>query len=55
LESWLDALAVLEMEEFNANAIPRESLRTNRNLITFVPEGQAGVVAMIDGEKAATA
>ncbi len=55
LESWLDTLSVLEMEKSNADTIPRDALRTNRNLITFVPEGQAGVVAMIDGEKAATA
>lgn len=55
LESWLDVLSVLEMEKFNEEAIAREPRRTKRNLITFAPEGQAGVIAMIDGEKAATA
>jgi uncharacterized protein (DUF58 family) len=55
LESWLDTLAVLEREKSNADTILRDPLRSNPNLITFEPEGQAGVIAMIDGEKAATA
>lgn len=55
LESWLDAISVLRMKTEKTEESPRELYSVKRNLITFAPEGSAGVVALIDGKKAATA
>lgn len=52
LAGWLDRLAVLELR---AEPGPASGARPNRNLLTLRPDGTAGVVALIDGEKAATA
>lgn len=52
LSGWLDRLAVLQP---GAEAAHAAAARNPRNLMTLRPDGSAGVVALIDGEKAATA
>lgn len=52
LAGWLDRLALLEP---GAEATRATTARQPRNLMTLRPDGSAGVVALIDGEKAATA
>jgi len=57
LEALLDALAMLVLPlpgESSSGAKPPVA-QAKRNLLTFAPDGSAGVVALIDGEKAATA
>ncbi len=57
LEAFLDRLAVVEPAEAKQQKIsPRSATpATTRNLMTFAPDGARGVVAYVDGEKAASA
>ncbi len=58
LESWLDQLAVLAMPvagDAPAGPISLPRAQSNRNLMTFAPDGGHGVVACINGETAASA
>jgi len=59
-EALLDQLAVLNpkvtADEVRAgSAVPFQVNGNLRNVVTFMPEGTTGVIALIDGEKAATA
>ncbi len=59
-EALLDQLAVLHPrstpETVRAgSAAPFHAAGAMRNVVTFMPEGNTGVIALIDGEKAATA
>lgn len=55
LDDWLDTMAVLAPMEITATQTQDKALRPQRNTITFAADGQTGVVALIDGEKTATA
>lgn len=52
LEAWLDRLATLQPR---AVAPGQGGVASQPNLMTFVPDGPAGVAALIDGQPAATA
>ena len=64
LEAFLERLALVEGDPpagpdrpaspFSGSAAPAAA-RTQRNLMTFVPDGARGVIAYVDGEKAASA
>jgi uncharacterized protein (DUF58 family) len=52
LEIFLDRLAVLQPEQDDQMAPTSRPAR--KNVLTFAPEGSRGIVAYVDGEKAAT-
>jgi uncharacterized protein (DUF58 family) len=61
LEAWLDRLAVVgpvgepPSELAVETKTPPERAAGNRNLMTFAPDGARGVIAILDGEKTASA
>ncbi|MFI5357856.1 MAG: DUF58 domain-containing protein [Opitutales bacterium] len=55
LEAMLDRLAVLEPQDLAGRPAAGLTPKAKRNLLTFAPDGEAGVVALIDGAQAATA
>jgi len=52
LEAFLDRLAVLQPDQ--ADQLSPVSRPARKNVLTFAPEGSRGIVAYVDGEKAAT-
>ncbi|MBI5690817.1 MAG: DUF58 domain-containing protein [Verrucomicrobia bacterium] len=53
LEWWLNKLATVRPAE-HADRIPGELTVARQNVMTFVPDGVRGVVAYVDGQKAAS-
>jgi len=58
LTGWLDRLAVVEFKPAaanpNAGVASAEVSSSGRNVLTFAPEGESGVVAWINGQRAAS-
>ena len=61
VEAFLDRLATVRCAEGDeqtgmapGSSVERGELRGRRNVMTFVPDGTRGVVALVDGERAAS-